>query len=96
MTFFLLVAAATAGAPTVGNAATPQGGYCQDAQAMSDSESGYHSLPAKLFAHCQPGDTIVLDGVPQTVGIVCDFSRSIVSSGRSVICVMAAQPRQVH
>jgi len=85
----LLVAAATTAVIPV--PASAAGGYCQDAQAISRTDPSYRSLPAKLMAKCQPGDTIVLDAAPQTVGIVCDFSKSIVSSGQSVVCVMAAQ-----
>jgi hypothetical protein len=70
-------------------------GYCRDAGALSQTRQGYKALTAALVASCKIGDTIVLDGYLQAVAIVCDFSKAIVSNGRSVACVMD-QPMDVH
>ena len=48
---------------------------------MSHTDPSSRSLPGRLMDKCKVGDTIVLDDVPQVVGIVCDFNKPIVSQG---------------
>jgi hypothetical protein len=87
----ILVAAVMAIAlPNVAQAA-----YCVDAQPMSHTTPYYRHLPALLMQHCKVGDTIVLDNVPQVVGIVCDMNKPIVNQGVSVTCTLA-QPRELR
>jgi len=41
---------------------------------------------------CKPGDTILLPGASTgAIAKVCDFSRSVVATAGSVICVLASQ-----
>jgi hypothetical protein len=74
---------------------TAYASYCEAAQSMSTNMSAYKELVSELAQRCRPGDTIVLEGVPQVVGILCDFTKAIVAQGRTVTCVMTL-PRQLR
>ena len=44
---------------------------------------------AEVKQKCQAGDTIIIpNGISHVVAAMCDFDKTIVSAGRSVICVL--------
>lgn len=69
---------------------TSHSAYCSSgagAFTVSD-ESGFAEVKQK----CKPGDTILIPGGSTgAIAKVCDFSRSVVTTAGSVICVLAVQ-----
>jgi hypothetical protein len=82
----LVIATATALAQP---AAPPQSAYCVSAS------GGFLSSEAQGFAElkkCQRGDTVIIPaGSASVVARVCDFSRAVVASGGSIICVVQGE-----
>ena len=77
----------------IGGDARGQAAFC--GTATDDfTRSGYDAVPM-VQQHCQIGETIVIPATYSgAVALLCDFSKSIVSTGASTVCVLAkSRPR---
>jgi hypothetical protein len=78
----------------VGGNARGQAAFC--GTATDDFTSSGYDATALVRQHCQIGETIVIPAAYSgAVALLCDFSKSIVSTGASTMCVLA-KPRPRH